>query len=222
MGRGPRQLPLALPLAAGVSPALHEGRRPRRSFLSTRRQLPVSRGTQQCRRCPAVLERGPGSALPPPRSDQCRPDNPPPMQSLVKPWHARQCGSLRSKRGRARETYEPHDSVQGLSRIPSVQRSSACRSPCALPPVRLSPSPAPTPELRADCRARAPVERPTVPGWDREVQARPVRPTPGSSGHAPRGSFPVLRLQSVAPAQTRVRFAASGSVALRLPLRSIG
>ena len=158
MGRGPRQLPLALPLAAGVSPALHEGRWPRRSFLSTRRQLPVSRGTQQCHRCPPVLERGPGFVGPPPLSDQCRPDNPQQMQSLVRPWHARRCGSLRSKRGRALETYGPHDSAQGSSRIPSVLRSSACRSPCALPPVRLSPFPAPTPVLRADCRARAPVE----------------------------------------------------------------
>src|SRR6266568_6974885 len=199
MGRGPGQLPLALPPAAAVSPALHAGRRPRRSFLSTRRPLPVSRGTQQCRRCPPVLGRGPGSALPPPRSDQCRPDNPQQMQSLVRPWHARLCGSLRSKRGRALETYEPHDSAQGSSRIPSVLRSSACRSPCALPPVRLAPVPAPTLLLRADCPARAPVELPTLPGWDREVQVRPVRPEQGSSGHASRGSFPVLRSQSAAP-----------------------
>src|SRR6266566_2250413 len=222
MGRGPRQLPLARPLAAGGSPALHEGRRPRRSCLSTRQLLPVSRGSQQCLRYPPVLERGPGSALPPPRSDQCRPDNPQQLQSLVRPWHARKCGSLRSQRGRALKTYEPRDSVRGSARIPSVRRPGACRSPCALPPARLSPVPAPTPALRADCRAPAPVELPTLPGWDREVQARPVRPEPGSSGHAPLGSFPVLREPPASPAQTRARFAASGSVALRLPLRSIG
>src|SRR5260370_21453895 len=96
---------------------------------------------EKCRRCPAVREGGSGSALPPPRSDRCPPDNPPPMQSLVRPWHARKCGSLRSKRGRALKKNEPRDSVRGSARIHSVRRQGACSSPVALPPAILSPFP---------------------------------------------------------------------------------